>query len=973
MVRPSNHLMDSVNNFAFIKKTVCVLLMTFGVSVMTQPVYADEDWYEKVKAASDKVFLDYKADVPKAAPDASSENSPEIKSAETPATAEAMLPENPRVDALIGEWLRVAEPPENAQGAQYTYNPWGQITGRGANGENLANAAKPAGAGDNPHAYVWTNLRKLLDSVNHCTLEEYVENKYHARSTAHCEGRYKKAAASAVNPADVIKTKRQEAEVIEDSLADLGKAYKNAQGGFDAVIKKLEKNNTELEQGLFATAMSGADPDKLANIQQAFSELENSAAEYKAAADRILRMKDSLCAANEEMLSMGEGHMGKIEIKKKSDAEAAQLNELYQTSSDQYKKIESVYAPLKISRGVFSSEKSVDGLLKETGALSQTNRETHSYLTGAYTALETASHSFDILADQITAIESEARAAFENASGDVKDSARRDLAKIEKIKQRVYDTGLKNAAQFELSRKKFEDKRQKSEKLRSGYENMMGNSQEVRSSQTIEDLKTRAGVIFQEVEEKHAAIQNYHEAGNDCAQTCSSITGSYPRRGAEDGKIWCECLGEEVYDSGKSACVSRKDFHLRTTNCSMYGEHVGTVWNEEKQMAMCQCDPGYSFLNIDSGKKCVPAKDYALQTNTCSRLGEHVSAKWSEEKQIVECQCDPGYVLNAQQTECVMSKAERVKNASCAAIKGSHPVWSDKQNTVVCQCSAGQVYDSNSNSCMNEKAHYERYGDCSSFGEHVKPVWDASMQNPKRCYCDPGYALDASKTKCVLSRQSQLDSVSCTHVPGSFKAWNDARGEPWCQCPSGTQLVNDAGGQKCVDAKEWAVQNASCGHLGPHAFPFWSSVDGGVMCTCTTGYVLNSNSTACVEQNFYASQPAPAGSTRREQLAPLINNMLEQLGQLYQQQGGSSSSSDSSIYGQGNYSAGQSSSSNDVSYVSDGPCAATSASATGYQRGMSNCMDYYEEQKRVECGHLPYTHGKRTFCEIEVRKRILGS
>jgi len=98
----------------------------------------------------------------------------------------------PKVAALIREWIGVAEPPENATiGANLRYTEWGVKVGTVPGGTITARAKPDAAAGRSPEAYCWS-ARKSLDSVNHCTLEGYVLARLTGKSIRRCVGRYKR-------------------------------------------------------------------------------------------------------------------------------------------------------------------------------------------------------------------------------------------------------------------------------------------------------------------------------------------------------------------------------------------------------------------------------------------------------------------------------------------------------------------------------------------------------------------------------------------------------------------------------------------------------------------------------------------------------------------------------------------------------------------------------------------------------------
>jgi beta-lactam-binding protein with PASTA domain len=111
----------------------------------------------------------------------------------TPVNPEALNPNtDPEVTGLIREWLSVAEPPENAvPGNNFHYDELGRLMGSGGGMETIrSHSSVEYGSGVTPEAKVWSEFRTKLDSIDHCTLEEYVVAKLEKKSISHCAGRY---------------------------------------------------------------------------------------------------------------------------------------------------------------------------------------------------------------------------------------------------------------------------------------------------------------------------------------------------------------------------------------------------------------------------------------------------------------------------------------------------------------------------------------------------------------------------------------------------------------------------------------------------------------------------------------------------------------------------------------------------------------------------------------------------------------
>ncbi len=128
-------------------------------------------------------------------PDGNNTNDPDVPVTEDdiplPVTPESVNPKNGNVAALIREWITNAEPPENVtEGAQFRYDPWGRKIGRNASGVTATPTGTPDYALATSEETAWS-FRTKLNSVNHCTLEEYVLAKLNNESIAHCQGRFK--------------------------------------------------------------------------------------------------------------------------------------------------------------------------------------------------------------------------------------------------------------------------------------------------------------------------------------------------------------------------------------------------------------------------------------------------------------------------------------------------------------------------------------------------------------------------------------------------------------------------------------------------------------------------------------------------------------------------------------------------------------------------------------------------------------
>ena len=100
--------------------------------------------------------------------------------------ASALNPLDPEVMQHMREWLSIAEPPENATGADLRYTTWGQVEGTVPGGRITA-TRPPDEVGNRTAAeYLWSK-RDQLPSLDHCTLGVYVVARLNRASIDHCK------------------------------------------------------------------------------------------------------------------------------------------------------------------------------------------------------------------------------------------------------------------------------------------------------------------------------------------------------------------------------------------------------------------------------------------------------------------------------------------------------------------------------------------------------------------------------------------------------------------------------------------------------------------------------------------------------------------------------------------------------------------------------------------------------------------
>lgn len=117
-------------------------------------------------------------------------------------TAVVSRPDHPNIIALINEWVARAEPPQNAtEGGNFRYNQWGQLTGTSASGGRATPNGPPDVAnGRTPVEHMWST-RHEADSVDHCTLGNYIDLKLADQPISQCTGRYQPVVPNLVGKA----------------------------------------------------------------------------------------------------------------------------------------------------------------------------------------------------------------------------------------------------------------------------------------------------------------------------------------------------------------------------------------------------------------------------------------------------------------------------------------------------------------------------------------------------------------------------------------------------------------------------------------------------------------------------------------------------------------------------------------------------------------------------------------------------
>ena len=115
--------------------------------------------------------------------DSNEEGKSETSEQET--TAQVAAREKDARRPHIEDWLRNADPIENLDdGYNLKYDEWGRVSGKAPNG-TITLSGKPDDAGADSIDYVWGRAGDL-NSINLCTLKEYVARKLENKDTSDC-------------------------------------------------------------------------------------------------------------------------------------------------------------------------------------------------------------------------------------------------------------------------------------------------------------------------------------------------------------------------------------------------------------------------------------------------------------------------------------------------------------------------------------------------------------------------------------------------------------------------------------------------------------------------------------------------------------------------------------------------------------------------------------------------------------------
>ncbi len=189
------------------------------------------------------------------------DNSGNDRDAAFPPTG-GIVPSDPDVTALIREWIGVAKPPENIlQGADLHYNHRGRKVGTVPGG--IIEQPEESTLAFDP-TYLWVNFR-ANDSVDHCTMEQFVQARVAGESIAQCGGRYREVTNVVGQPAaaarDALEAAGLEVDLqVGDPPPSAELAFTVAQQTPSGATAALRGTRIEIDvYGAYVTALAAPD------------------------------------------------------------------------------------------------------------------------------------------------------------------------------------------------------------------------------------------------------------------------------------------------------------------------------------------------------------------------------------------------------------------------------------------------------------------------------------------------------------------------------------------------------------------------------------------------------------------------------------------------------------------------------------------------------------------------------------------
>ncbi len=258
----------------------------------------------------------------------------------------------------------------------------------------------------------------------------------------------------------------------------------------------------------------------------------------------------------------------------------------------------------------------------------------------------------------------------------------------------------------------------------------------------------------------------------------------------DPGEVTTMSLGlESVYSEANNAFASIRDASaacadITTEDAEVENMGVSANWalsavgmNEDLPQKADAC---LAKLNTQ--------KDSLMAAAKCPPNSAPV---WNEQAQVAQCQCSNGYRWDDASAACLIDKDAQVAAADCSSYPNTVPYWDEKLNKPWC-CPKGLTWDQSVGGCVGDRQSMLALTDCSKYPNSV-PTWD-EKQNKPMCGCPNGLAWNQDSSACVVDKQAQVAAADCSGTPNSRPYWDEnANGVRCSYCNNGYHWKDNTG------------------------------------------------------------------------------------------------------------------------------------------------------------------------------------
>ena len=332
-------------------------------------------------------------------------------------------------------------------------------------------------------------------------------------------------------------------------------------------------------------------------------------------------------------------------------------------------------------------------------------------------------------------------------------------------------------------------------------------------------------------------------SGFNCSDIDECTSGHVCRNGQctnMDGSFSCECNeGFVLGGPKKDTCVDDDECTLNPFICG----NNGTCFNKFGSYR-CSCRPGFQVDPSTGAKECVDIDECK------SRFGLCQNGRCRNVPGDFTCECADGYQAIAGNHAC-----RDINECSASNICPPPGICLNKGGSFHCQCPKGYKLSRSGRKCKD-------VNECSGNSNLCKGGFCVNTEGSFKCECplnwslspDGRYCIDNRKEKCYndyrgprfcTSERSQLVTRrTCCCSMG--KGWgNDCSSCPRPESPEFQELcpLGPGRGDNGEDFDECSMLDNLC------EYGTCINTDGSYRCECPTGYKLDAEGKACIDDN----------------------------------------------------------------------------------------------------------------------------